>query len=249
MQKKTKIILGTSAAVVVVLVSAPPRSAPRSTATRSSAPLRPPRPSRPTPPTPRSTRATCREWQIGTGSTAGYRVAEVLNGTDVTVVGKTEDVTGDVTVDGSTLTAATVKVDVASIATDAAPRDEYFRGTAMEVSEYPDATFTLHAAGRRGRARERPGRDGRRDRRAHDARRDADRTVPLQAALSGDGVQISGSIPVTFSDYASRPRPRLRERPGQGHRRVPGEGDADEVGVRPTEGRRSASGSLLLPPS
>ena len=26
-------------------------------------------------------------------------------------------------------------------------------------------------------------------------------TVDLQAALSGDGVQVSGSIPVTFSDY------------------------------------------------
>jgi polyisoprenoid-binding protein YceI len=25
--------------------------------------------------------------------------------------------------------------------------------------------------------------------------------VPLQAALSGDGVQVSGSIPITFSDY------------------------------------------------
>jgi hypothetical protein len=26
-------------------------------------------------------------------------------------------------------------------------------------------------------------------------------TVSLQAALSGDGVQVSGSVPVTFSDF------------------------------------------------
>lgn len=122
MQKKTKIILGTSAAVVVVLgVSAAafgpafyrdvivgaPAAAPSVSAAPADSTL--------------DTSDLSGEWQIGTGSTAGYRVAEVLNGTDVTVVGKTEDVTGSITVDGSTLSAATVKVDVASIATDAAP--------------------------------------------------------------------------------------------------------------------------------
>ncbi|CAQ00972.1 YceI family protein [Clavibacter sepedonicus] len=202
MQKKTKIIVGTSAAVVVVLgVSAAafdpafyrdvivgaPAAAPSVSAAPADSTL--------------DTSNLSGEWQIGTGSTAGYRVAEVLNGTDVTVVGKTEDVTGSITVDGSTLSAATVKVDVASIATDAAPRDEYFRSTAMEVSKYPDATFTLTqpvdaavpASGQVATV------DATGELTMHGVTQTV--TVPLQAALTDDGVQVSGSIPVTFSDY------------------------------------------------
>jgi polyisoprenoid-binding protein YceI len=202
MQKKTKIILGTSAAVVVVLgvsaaafgpafyrdvVVGAPAAAPSVSAAPADSTL--------------DTSDLSGEWTIGAGSTAGYRVAEVLNGTDVTVVGTTEDVTGDLTVDGSTLSAATVKVDVASIATDAAPRDEYFRSTAMEVSKYPDATFTLTqpvdaavpADGKVATV------DATGELTMHGVTQTV--TVPLQAALSGDGVQVSGSIPVTFSDY------------------------------------------------
>ncbi|MFD2340351.1 YceI family protein [Clavibacter tessellarius] len=202
MQKKSKIILGTSAAVVVVLgVSAAafgpafyrdvivgaPAAAPSVSADPADSTL--------------DTSNLSGDWKIGTGSTAGYRVAEVLNGTDVTVVGKTEDVSGTITVDGSTLKDATVKVDVGTIATDQAPRDDYFRGTAMEVSKYPDATFKLTqpvdaavpASGQVATVQATG------ELTMHGVTQSV--TVPLQAALSGDGVQVSGSIPVTFSDY------------------------------------------------
>jgi polyisoprenoid-binding protein YceI len=202
MQKKTKIILGTSAAVVVVLgvtaaafgpafyrdvVVGAPAAAPSVSAAPADSTL--------------DTSDLSGEWRIGAGSTAGYRVDEVLNGTDVTVVGTTEDVTGTIAVDGSTLQTATVTVDVASIATDAAPRDEYFRSTAMEVSKYPEATFTLTepvdaAVPADGKVQtvEATG-----ELTMHGVTQTV--TVPLQAALSGDGVQVSGSIPVAFSDY------------------------------------------------
>jgi polyisoprenoid-binding protein YceI len=202
MQKKTKIILGTSAAVVVVLgvtaaVAGPvfyrdvivgaPAAAPSVSADPADSTL--------------DTSDLTGDWAIGTGSTAGYRVDEVLNGTDVTVVGTTEDVTGTITVDGSTLSAATVTVDVASIATDQPPRDSYFRDEAMQVSQYPDATFTLTqpidaavpASGEVATV------DATGELTMHGVTQTV--TVPLQAALSGDGVQVSGSIPVTFSDY------------------------------------------------
>ncbi|OUE24256.1 YceI family protein [Clavibacter michiganensis] len=202
MQKKNKIILGTSAAVVVVLgVSAAafgpafyrdvivgaPAAAPSVSAAPADSTL--------------DTSNLSGDWQIGAGSTAGYRVAEVLNGTDVTVVGKTEDVSGTITVDGSTLQAATVTVDVGTIATDQPPRDDYFRGTAMEVSKYPDATFTLTqpvdaavpASGEVATV------DATGELTMHGVTQTV--TVPLQAALTADGVQVSGSIPVTFSDY------------------------------------------------
>ncbi|MGH3706302.1 MAG: YceI family protein, partial [Agromyces sp.] len=83
------------------------------------------------------------EWTVVDGSFAGYRVDEVLNGTDVTVTGRTSDVTGGFTVDGLSLTAASIEVDVASIATDSGNRDEYFRSNALRVEQFPTATFVL----------------------------------------------------------------------------------------------------------
>lgn len=82
-------------------------------------------------------------WVVAEGSFAGYRVDEVLNGTDVTVTGRTSQVTGTLTVEEVTLQAATFEVDVASIATSSSHRDDYFRENTMRVSTYPTATFTL----------------------------------------------------------------------------------------------------------
>lgn len=140
-------------------------------------------------------------WAVGDGSFAGYRLEEVLGGEDVTVTGRTEQVSGGLTVDGGALTEATVEVDMASIATDQQRRDDYFRDTAIEVGTYPTATFVLTepvdlAAG------------------ATDAQlvgeltvRDVTRpvTVDAQIAAAGDTVQVVGSVPVTFTDYGVTP--------------------------------------------
>lgn len=83
------------------------------------------------------------EWSVGDGSYAGYRVDEVLNGTPVTVTGRTDEVSGSLTVEGQTLTAAQFTVDVASIETDSSQRDNYFRTQVAGVSAHPTATFTL----------------------------------------------------------------------------------------------------------
>ena len=96
---------------------------------------------------PRSTHPTSPDrGSSSDGSFAGYRVDEVLNGTDVTVTGRTDDVSGTLEVDGLTLTAAEFTVDVASIATDSGNRDDYFRSTAMRADEFPTATFVLTEA-------------------------------------------------------------------------------------------------------
>lgn len=140
-------------------------------------------------------------WSVEADSFAGYRVHEVLQNQDVTVTGRTSDVTGDLTVDALALTEATITVDVASIATDESARDAYFRDTAMNVAEFPTATFTLtepvaiqtpvagvaqtvSAVG---------------ELTLHGVTRPV--TVQLQAALTDTGGQVVGSIPVTFSDY------------------------------------------------
>lgn len=202
MKKSTKTALGVSAAVVVVLgvtvaVAGPafyrdvivgePDAAPTVSVTPGASSVDP---------------ATASgDWSVGSGSTAGYRLDEVLNGTDVTVVGTTDQVSGTLTVDGSTLTAATIDVDVASITTDSGNRDQYFRNVALETEQFPTATFTLTepvdaAVPADGEVAtvEATG-----DLTVHGVTRAV--TVELQAALSGDGVQVAGSIPVTFSDY------------------------------------------------
>jgi polyisoprenoid-binding protein YceI len=139
-------------------------------------------------------------WTVTDGSTAGYRVDEVLNGADVTVAGTTDQVSGSVVVEDGTLGSAEVTVDVAGVATDSGRRDAYFRDSVMDVAANPTATFVVTEAV------ELPELTG------------TPVTVPVtgeltvagetrevQADLSvvrtPEGVDISGSIPVTFADY------------------------------------------------
>lgn len=82
------------------------------------------------------------DWTVADGSEAGYRVDEVLSGQDVTVVGRTEQVTGSGTVADGELTAASVEVDLASITTDESARDGQFQGI-LDTRTYPTATFEL----------------------------------------------------------------------------------------------------------
>jgi polyisoprenoid-binding protein YceI len=140
-------------------------------------------------------------WTVAADSFAGYRVDEVLQGNDVTVTGRTTDVTGELTVDARSLTAATVTVAVASIATDESARDGYFRDTAMEADDFPTATFTLTEpvtleAPVAGVAQTV---DATGELTMHGVTHTV--TVQLQAALTDTGGQVVGSIPITFSDY------------------------------------------------
>lgn len=141
-------------------------------------------------------------WTVADGSFAGYRVDEVLNGTDVTVTGRTDAVTGTLTVDGLSLTDASFEVDVASIATDSGNRDEYFRQNAMRVDEFPTASFvltqpvTVSTAPKVGEVQ------------TVQATGDLTLagvtktvTVELQAVLNGETGQVAGAIPITFADY------------------------------------------------
>ncbi|PJJ61651.1 YceI family protein [Compostimonas suwonensis] len=142
------------------------------------------------------------EWTVGDGSFAGYRVKEVLNGTDVTVTGRTEQVSGTLTVEGTTLTAATISVDVGSIATEEPSRDAYFRDSALQVDEFPTATFDLTSpvtASSTPTSGEIQTVSASGDLTIHGVTRPV--TVELQAVLSGTGGQVSGSIPITFSDF------------------------------------------------
>lgn len=81
-------------------------------------------------------------WKVTAGSQAGYRVKEVLFGQSTEAVGRTSDVTGEIVIDGTTITSGTFTVDMTSIASDESRRDGRYRSS-MNVSAYPTSTFEL----------------------------------------------------------------------------------------------------------
>lgn len=136
-------------------------------------------------------------WSVTDGSFAGYRVEEVLRGQDVTVTGRTEDVTGEVVVADGALTAARVEVDMATIATDQPPRDTYFRDEAIDVRRFPTGTFTLTEPAELGDGVTAVTLTG------ELTIRDVTHVVEVdaQVAADGDTVQVVGSVPITFTDF------------------------------------------------
>lgn len=205
MKKRTAIVLASACAIIVLgataaiagpliyrdVIVGPADAAPELTTSQPSASA-----------SPVSADDLQGDWAVGDGSYAGYRVDEVLNGTDVTVTGRTDKVTGALTVTGNQLTAARIEVDVASIATDSASRDAYFHDTAMRADEFPTATFeltapvTATAAPQAGAAQQVQATGA-----LTLAGETRTVTVALDAVWTGNGGQVVGSIPITFSDF------------------------------------------------
>ena len=139
------------------------------------------------------------DWTIADGSQAGYRVDEVLNGQDVTVVGRTEDVDGTLTIDGTELSAADITVSMTTVSTDNSNRDSQFLDI-LKTAENPTSTFTLTepvdiSAVSSGVASVQAVGD------LTIAGVTKSVTVALEAQTTADGVEVSGTIPVTFSDF------------------------------------------------
>ena len=140
-------------------------------------------------------------WTAGSGSQAGYRVKEVLFGQETEAVGRTSAVTGELTVSGSEVSSASFTVDLTQVTSDEDRRDSQFQGRIMETATYPTATFELAepitlaslpadgtvTASATGALT------------LHGTTRQV--TVDVTVQRSGDTVQASGSIPVTFADY------------------------------------------------
>ncbi len=141
-------------------------------------------------------------WKVSSGSQAGYRVQEVLVGQNNTAVGRTSDVTGQMTIAGSTVTAATFTVNLTTVRSDQAERDVQFEGRIMDTATYPTATFTLSepidlaaipTAGQTITAQA----NGTLD--MHGVRRGV--TFSVQARYTGSAIDVSGSIPVLFANW------------------------------------------------
>ena len=141
------------------------------------------------------------------GSFVGYRVKETLASIGATeAVGRTPDVTGSVTIDGTTITAASFLANLQGLQSDDDRRDGQLRRQALETQEFPEASFTLTGPVDLGSV---PA-DGATvdltatgDLTLHGQTRSVQ--VPLQARLAGDVVTIAGSLPIVFADYGIEP--------------------------------------------
>ena len=137
------------------------------------------------------------------GSFVGYRVKETLANVGATeAVGRTPDVSGTVTIAGTSITAASLDADLSTLQSDERFRDGQLHRQALETDQFPTATFVLTAPADLGSV---PAEGATvsvtvtGDLTLHGVTKSVQ--VPLQARLAGGVVTIAGSLPVTFADF------------------------------------------------
>jgi polyisoprenoid-binding protein YceI len=141
-------------------------------------------------------------WKVTDDSIVGYRVKEVLFGQSHDAVGRTSDITGSMTVDGTTITTADFTVDMTSVASDQSRRDGQFNGRIMDTSTFPTSAFKLTKPIDFGST---PAEGA-----TNSFRATGDLTLhgvtktvrfKLTGRYTGSTVQVAGSIPITFADW------------------------------------------------
>ena len=138
-----------------------------------------------------------------TESFVGYRVQEQLATVGAaTAVGRTSDVTGTMTIDGTTITAVDVTADLTTLQSDEANRDRQLQRQGLETATFPTATFTLTQPIELDAV---PA-----DGEVVDATATGDLTlhgvtqsveIPLQARIDGGVITVAGMLPIQFADY------------------------------------------------
>jgi polyisoprenoid-binding protein YceI len=151
-------------------------------------------------------------WTVTSGSQAGYRVREQLASLAAPsdAVGRTSSITGSVTITQSgssvTVTAASLTVNVNTLTSDRAMRDQRLHQMGLESDRYPTATFELTApialpAGSNNGQVINVSATGQLT--IHGVTKTV--TIPIQARLSGSQIEIAGSITFPFSEFGMTP--------------------------------------------
>jgi polyisoprenoid-binding protein YceI len=134
----------------------------------------------------------------------GYRVKEQFAGETITktAVGRTPDVDGTVTVAGDEVTKGDFTADLSQLASDQSRRDNYLKGSSLETTKFPEATFVLtEPIGLGG-----PPTQGKEltvtaqgDLTLHGVTKAVE--LELSARWNGDTIDVAGQLPVQFADY------------------------------------------------
>jgi polyisoprenoid-binding protein YceI len=140
--------------------------------------------------------------ESATGTYVGFRVNEehtILG--SITAVGRTPDVSGEITIAGTSLEAAEFTAGLDEITTDQSLRDNRVQG-ALGTDEFPDATFVLTEAVDLGEAAADGG--------PVTVTATGDLTIKgvtqpismeLQAQVTGSTLVVVGSTQITFADW------------------------------------------------
>lgn len=140
-------------------------------------------------------------------SFVGYRVQEQLASIGAnTAVGRTPNVTGSLTISGTTVSAVTITADLTALQSNDTRRDGQLSHQGIETSQFPTATFTLTAPIQLGSI---PGAG-----QSVTATASGSLTlhgvtkavqIPLTVVLQGDVVAVTGSLDIVFADYGITP--------------------------------------------
>jgi polyisoprenoid-binding protein YceI len=148
------------------------------------------------------TEAGAFDFESATGTFAGFRIEEELAAIgSTTAVGRTGDVTGSMTIEGSALTAASFDVDMTTITTNQSRRDDRVQD-ALETADHPTGTFTLTGPvelGEGAASGEPVAVTAVGDLTIHGVTRQVE--IPLEAQLVDDTVVVTGSLDISFSDF------------------------------------------------
>ena len=142
------------------------------------------------------------DFDSATGTFAGFRIQENLAGIGATeAVGRTGDVSGTMTIEGTTVTEASFEVDLSTITSNESRRNSRIQ-QALETDRFPTATFTLTEPIELG-ADATNGKDvsvsATGDLTIHGVTKSVQ--FPLTARLSGNTIAVAGSLDVVFADY------------------------------------------------
>jgi polyisoprenoid-binding protein YceI len=180
------------------VTDAPTTDAPTTDAPTTDAPTT----DAPTTEAPAVTEGADGTWTIAAGSEVGYRVAETLGGVATEGVGRTSQIEGSLTIEGTQATAAEFTVDVASITSDSDRRDSQFTGRIMETDQFPTASFVLTSPidfGGVPPEGEQITATATGDLTLHGVTKTV--SFELTAQIENGKVGVLGNIPVLFSDY------------------------------------------------
>ena len=137
----------------------------------------------------------------------GYRVTELFAGETIkhTAVGRTPAVTGQMSLTGTQLDAATFTADLTQLTSDESRRDNRLKDRGIETNTFPEATFSLTEPIEIGS----PGigtpvtvtATG--DLTLHGVTRSIE--VPIDARWNGDTIDIAGGVPIVLADFEIEP--------------------------------------------
>lgn len=142
-----------------------------------------------------------------TRSYAGYRIDEELASIGAnTAVGRTDDVTGTMTIAGSSITDVDISVDMTTLESDQERRDGAIHMRGLETDRFPTATFKLAEpidVGTEPDAGEKITADATGDFTLHGVTKRI--TIPIEGRWTGNKIQVISSFDVQLADHDIEP--------------------------------------------